>query len=148
MIVPFPRPPNYGGRFKREWFNYFVAAGGGWLAFGEKRYHLDRIGKRFLTVDPAASVKETAKPDPDWTVVSACGQTECGLLVWLGCTRVRCEVPDIIPHVAASYDQFKAGRAVIESGGTQKAVAQLARSNRLPSWALMNFVEYYPWGRD
>jgi phage terminase large subunit-like protein len=142
-------PPNYGGRFKRDWFRYYVRTGRmDRIAFGDKEYPLERIGKRFLTVDPAASVKETAKADPDWTVISAWGQTECGLLVWLGCNRVRVEVPDIIPHIAASYVRFRAGRAIIESGGTQKAVAQLARRHPLPNRSMMNVIEFNPRGRD
>jgi hypothetical protein len=42
-----------------------------------------------------------SKADPGYTAISAWGRTRCGLLVWLGCRRVRCEVPDIPAYVAA-----------------------------------------------
>src|SRR5262245_25331618 len=62
-------PPNYGGRFKADWFRDYLLDGN-FLVFGEKRYREENVRRRFLAVDPAASVKETAKDDPDWTVIS------------------------------------------------------------------------------
>lgn len=126
-------PPNYGGRFKADWFRYYTRADVYYRNFGEKKIHIDLITKRFLTVDCATSVKETAKDDPDWTVISSWGITSCGLLVWLGCVRLRVESPDIYPAVAIEYARWKAGKARIEGGGMQKGVPQTAKRFRLPT---------------
>ena len=139
-----------GGRFKAEWFRYYrrEAPQSEWLVFGDKRIHRDNIKRRFVTVDPAASVKETAKKDPDYTVVSSWGQSENGYLVWLGCKRKRVEIPDIAPLIAQEYQRFGAGKVIIESGGTQKGIPQLARRKSLANGNMMNVVEFQPGGRD
>ena len=138
-------PPNYGGRFKADWFRYYRradAAGNYWL-FGEKKYHKDTLGGRFVTVDPATSVKETAKDDPDWTVIAAWAKTTCGLLVSLACVRLRVESPDIYPALAIVYSRFKCGKAIIEGGGIQKGVPQTAKRERLPTAGEM--ANALPW---
>lgn len=128
-------PPNYGGRFKADWFRYYrrLDSVGHYRQFGDKKIHIDSVKSRFLTVDPATSVKETSKDDPDWTVISAWGLTPCGLLVWLACARLRVEGPDIYPAIAIVYALWKAGKARIEGGGMQKAVPQTAKRHRLPT---------------
>ena len=130
-----------GGQFKREWLRYYRASDRGqyWM-FGETAYAPDEVRNRFLTVDVAATVKKLAKDDPDYTVVSAWGVTRCGKLVWLDCLRLRCEIPDIAPHVAAMYARWRVGKAVIEGGGNQKAAFQLCQ--RHPSH--MNCIEFIP----
>jgi phage terminase large subunit-like protein len=143
-------PPNYGGRFKADWFRYYTpadASGNHWQ-FGDKKYHKDTIKRRFLTVDPATSVKETAKDDPDWTVISSWGKTECGYLVWLGCLRLRVEGPDIYPAIGREYVRWNAGKAIVEGGGMQKAVPQTARRHQLPDGTYMNIITYNPGGQD
>lgn len=137
-----------GGRFKQEWLRFYQHLPFDWLAFGEKKYRPSEIKKRFITVDAAASVKETSKPDPDWTVISSWGETPCGLLVWLGCLRLRVEVPDIFPAISQEYVKHGAGKARIEGGGMQNAVPQTARRLRLPSGAMMNVMTYMPGSRD
>jgi phage terminase large subunit-like protein len=130
------------GRFKREWLRYYTRHGTGY-ACGHRVIPAEQLRTRFLTVDPAASVAELAGHDPDWTAISAWGVAE-GLLLWLGCDLVRCEVPDIIPHVAAAYARHGCGTAYFEGGGMQKAVAQLARRWDRPR---LNVVELNPSGK-
>lgn len=139
-----------GGRCKPEWMRYYCRADavGNYWSFGPKKYHKDIINKRFLTVDAAASVKETSKDDPDWTVISSWGQTPCGLLVWLGCHRLRVEVPDIFPAIVQEYVKHRAGKARIEGGGMQNAVPQTAKRLKLPTGGMMNVVPYTPGSRD
>lgn len=136
-------PPNYGGRFKADWFRFYRNAGNNRWAFGDKVYHKDSINQRFLTVDAATSVKETAKDDPDYTVIAAWGRTTCGLLVSLGLVRLRVESPDIYPALAIMYARFKAGKAIVEGGGMQNGVPQTARRERLPTDA--ELAAALPW---
>jgi phage terminase large subunit-like protein len=133
-----------GGRFKASWLrHYHKEPGTGWLRFGgDKLYTLSDIRNRFLTVDPAATSVQLAKDDPDYTAVSAWGQTPCKLLVWLGCRIVRCEIPEIPEHVWQEYKRYSAGRAFVEGFGIGKGPAQLCR--RHPG--AMNVVEYTPQG--
>lgn len=140
--------PNYGGRFKADWFRYYSAAAPNRWAFGDKKYDKDSLRGRFLTVDAAASVKETAKDDPDYTVICSWARTPCGLLVWLGCLRIRVEVPDIIPAAAREYVKWNCGKGIFEGGGMQKGIPQTARRHRLPNGSFMNVVEFNPGGRD
>ncbi len=132
-----------GGRFKREWLRYYTRHGDG-FNLGGKMVPAAEVVQRFLTVDPAASVPQTAKSDPDYTAISAWALTRQGDLLWLGCLRLRVEVPDIIPRVAEQYRRHRAGMAYIEGGGPQKAVAQLARRWEQPR---LNVVEVPTAGR-
>ena len=140
--------PNYGGRFKAEWFRYYRVSAPNWLVFGDKKYRRESLHGRFLTVDAAASVKETAKDDPDYTVICSWARTSCGLLVWLGCLRIRVEFPDIVPAAAREYVKWNCGKGIFEGGGMQKGVPQTARRHRLPNGSYMNVVDYNPGGRD
>lgn len=136
-----------GGRFKREWLRYYTRRGAHfWL--GDRIYTEDEVRDRFLTVDTASTVKETSKDDPDWTVISAWGTARHGELVWLGCLRLRVEIPDIAPRIAEQYQRHRAQKARVEGGGTQKGVPQLARRQPLANGAFMNVVEVVPKGGD
>jgi predicted phage terminase large subunit-like protein len=139
-----------GGRFQRAWFanNRYRTAHGA-VRIGGQAYLWHDLRRKWLTVDPAASVPETSKDDPDYTVISTWAMTPCGRLLWLGCVRVRVEVPDIAPLVAREYERHGCESAVIEAGGTQKGIAQLARRQLLPgSQRYMNVVEYVPANKD
>ncbi len=125
-----------GGRFKRDWLRKYIVKGP-YLHFGDKAYTPLQLTGRFLTVDPAATAKELAKDDPDFTSISAWATTPCGKLVWLGCKLVRCEIPDIPPLVAEMYARHKAAMALVEGIGVGKGAAQLCK--RHP--AHMNVVE-------
>lgn len=139
-----------GGRFLRAWMRYYTRTDR-WYDFGADRIDMGEITNVFLTVDTAATVAETVKPDPDWTVIHAWatarvkGQT---YLIALGCVRDRMEVPEIPARVAGEYLRWGAGRAIIEGGGTQKGVVQLCRRFELPGKRGMNIVEYMPGTKD
>jgi predicted phage terminase large subunit-like protein len=115
-----------GGRFKKEWLRYYERIGTT-FKLGERMYPIEKVRTWFLTVDPAASVKETAKDDPDYTVISAWGYTSDGHLLWLGCDRARLEIPDIPPRMHTNYLRHRAQKAFVEGGGMQKGVGQSAR---------------------
>jgi predicted phage terminase large subunit-like protein len=130
-----------GGRFKREWLRHYRSEpGSNWLRFGEKLYTGDELQDRFITVDPAATVKTVAKSDPDWTVISSWARTPCGLLVWLGCRMVRCEIPEIPAHVWNEYQRHRAGKAYVEGFGIGKGAAQACQRHS----GRMNIIEFAP----
>lgn len=123
------KPISEGGdKFSAAWLRYYTPAERGqfWM-FDNVPYEPSEIKNRFLTVDPAFSEKKTSKKsdDPDWTVISAWGMTKCGKVVWLGCLRVRCELPDGPALVWRMYSRWGAQKAIIEGGGTQKGFFQL-----------------------
>lgn len=130
-----------GGRFKREWLRYWTRHATDGYNLGGKIVTPDRFLLKFITVDPAASVKETAKDDPDYTCISSWILTLDGDLIWTGCLRIRVEVPDIIPRVSQMYTLRACTLSFFEGGGTQKAVVQLARRVMNPR---MNVVELTP----
>jgi phage terminase large subunit-like protein len=132
------------GRFKRSWLRYYTKRGDWYVITEGKIYMPDQLKNRFLTVDPAATVKKTAKDDPDWTAISAWAMTPCGLCLWLGCERYRCEIPDIPNYVAPMYARHRAGKVLIEGFGIGRGPAQVCQ--RHPSH--MNVIEYTPNGKD
>ena len=102
----------------------------------------DRIKLRFLTVDPAASVADTA----DYTVVSAWGLSDADDLLWLDCHRGRWEVPDIAGQIVPLFERHRCSFVAIEGGGTQKGIVQLCqRHSRLGYTAVR---EVSPEGKD
>lgn len=140
--------PDEGNQFKDEWLRPYTYRDGWYLmGEGERPVSVEMLRNRFLTVDCAASVKETAKHDPDWTVISAWGLTPFGHLLWLGCRRLRCEVPDIARNVGAEYVTHRASRVYVESGGLQKGVPQLCRRHQLRPGAYMNVIEWNTSGK-
>lgn len=132
-----------GGRLRREWLRYYQRRGNVCQLAG-RAVLVDQIQTRFLTVDTAASVRETARDDPDYTVISAWGLAPPGDLLWLGCLRLRVEVPDIPSRIWEQYQRHQARKVYIEGGGTQKGVVQLVR--RFPQ--AMNVIEITPGGAD
>jgi len=137
-----------GGRFLREWLRFYTVDKHRQWRFGDDSFPVERIRNRFLTVDPAATAKSVASRDPDYTVISAWATNPLGHLVWLGCSRYRIEVPEIPARIAEEYLRHHADRVHIESGGTQKAVAQLTRAYKLDGHKHMNVIEYVPGSKD
>jgi predicted phage terminase large subunit-like protein len=134
--------PREGSAFKREWLRHYTRYGTGYCCGTNNGsptsvITLQEMNDRFLTVDTAASVKETTKDDPDYTAVSAWALVR-GRLLWLGCARKRIEVPDIPRFVGEQYTKHRARRAYVEGGGTQKGAPQLIRRHQSPA---MNVVE-------
>lgn len=139
--------PAEGNQFKAEWLRSYAIVDG-WYTFepGSRPVSFEMLRNRFLTVDTAASVKETSKHDPDYTVISAWGLTTFGQLLWLGCRRLRVEVPDIARHVAIEYRKHKATKVYVEAGA-QKGAAQLCRRHQFATGVTMNVVEWNTTGK-
>jgi phage terminase large subunit-like protein len=137
-----------GGRFKASWLKRWHLDSVGNYVLGGRKFAAQRMGGVFLTVDPAATVKESVKDDPDYTATSAWRESPDGDLVWLGVSRDRVEIPDIGDVVAAMYLRHGAGRVYCEGFGIGKGPWQLLRRHRLPSGALMNVIPVNPGGRD
>jgi predicted phage terminase large subunit-like protein len=130
-----------GGRFRREWLRWWKPYGTGYY-LDERLLLVDQVKLRFLTVDPAASVKDTA----DYTVISAWGLTKAGDLLWLDCHRGRWEVPDIPKQIAPLFERHRCTEVVIEGGGTQKGIVQLCQ--RHPRLGYTAVREINPEGQD
>lgn len=103
-----------GGAFKRQWFRYYDSTPDCPIAF--------------LTVDLAASLRETA----DYTVVAAWGLGSDRRLYLLDLARARLEGPDIVPLVRRIADERKASAVWIERVGFQLSLVQEARRASLP----------------
>lgn len=119
-----------GGRFQQAWFQKtFIDRGDSYTVDGDLIYYHEVW--RFITVDPAASVPETASDDPDYTVISTWTVTPRNKLLWQDCLRLRIEVPDIVPALQQVYDRWKPKFAAIEGGGMQSGVYQHANRTRM-----------------
>lgn len=126
------------GRFRRAWLRYYDRHGTSYR-LGPNRFidHPATLRERFLTVDSASTIKQTAGQDPDYTVISAWSFVE-GQLLWLGCSIHRVEVPEIAPLVAKQYQTHQARKVYFRPSGMEKAVPQLCRRHLNPP---MNVVE-------
>lgn len=137
------------GRFKPAWFaNRWRQTGQTTWWVGSNIIGLPQIRRRFLTVDTAQTVKQTAKSDPDWTVVSAWWELETGDVMWVGCRRERIELPDIPRVIAAEYARWQAGTCYIEEDGSGKGAVQLTRKHKLPDGTFMNIIGVGTGGKD
>lgn len=113
-----------GGRFKREWFRSYRWRGDYCVLItlaGEKAF-LPKQCLRFITVDPAASTSTAA----DWTVISAWCVSPWGDLVWLGCNRLKREIPDIVPEIGKAVRRWRPDFVGIEAIASNRAVYQIA----------------------
>jgi hypothetical protein len=123
------------GRFRAAWLRHYSRHGANYQ-LGHRVLEMVWITSRFLTVDPAATIKQTAGHDPDFTCISAWAYGD-GQLLWLGCVVIRCEVPEIPPIVAREYKLHRAQKVYFRSPGMEKAVVQLCQRHRDP---IMNVV--------
>lgn len=121
--------PAEGGTFKRDWLKQRWHVEGEWITFtlknGERRQISPWSLTRFITVDLATSIKETA----DYTVVSVWGYTPDNPpnLLMLDQFRERVEGPDILPAIHRMVDRWKVPAAFVESVGFQLSVIQSGR---------------------
>jgi phage terminase large subunit-like protein len=136
----------HGGRLRPSWIKRYVKRGHLYF-FGDKTYNAHDIRDRFLTVDPAATVQQTEKHDPDWTAVSAWGITPCGKLVWLDVQRERLEIPDIPDFVAGVYQHNNARKLYCEGFGIGMGPPQLLVRHPLPGGGYMNVIVYTAGGK-
>lgn len=111
-----------GGRFKREWLRWWRGHGTSFI-LDDRLRAADQARMRFLTVDSAASVKETA----DYTVISAWALLRSGDLIWLDCLRGRWEIPDIPLHIATLFERHRCTEVAIEGDGNGIGVVQLCQ---------------------
>jgi predicted phage terminase large subunit-like protein len=117
-----------GGRFRKEWFRVYTR---GSDQGGHPVYRL--AGKaegvplvscwNFITVDPAASEKETA----DHTAIVAFGVTPNRDLLILDVVRKRLPIDAIVPTIAGVCQRWKPSWVGIESAGFQIAILNAAQ---------------------
>ena len=117
-----------GGRFKKGWFKSYTL---GTDQGGHPIYRL--AGKtegvplvscwNFVTVDPAASEKETA----DHTAIVAFGVTPQRDLLILDVVRKRLAIDAIVPTIAGVCQRWKPSWVGIESAGFQIAILNAAQ---------------------
>lgn len=120
--------PMGGGMFKRSWFRYAEKNGSpDLLKLGEKGWLNIRNGRRYVTVDLAASTKTTG----DYTVIACWSSMKDGTLVLLDLVRERLEGPDIIPAITRALERT-GGEAWIETIGFQATLLQTARRLGMP----------------
>jgi phage terminase large subunit-like protein len=127
------------GRFKRAWLRHYFHYGSGFQLgpAGARIVLADKITLRFITLDSAATIKQTAGYDPDYTCVSSWALAD-GLLFWLGCMITRCEVPEIPALVAREYVKHKADMVYTCCPGTELAVPQLLHRHTSPRMNVVN----------
>lgn len=112
--------PMGGGMFKRQWFRYAEKNGSPDLfKLGDAGWRNVQSARRFLTVDLAASTKETG----DYTVIMAWAMFGEVLLL-LDVMRARLEGPDILPQIALMLNRHSAAEAWIEKIGFQATIIQ------------------------
>ena len=124
-----------GGRFKHEWLRRYYRRGEYYLLLTADGRPMDGTARpvdprdcwAFMTVDPAASLRDTA----DYTVISTWLVTPRNELLWLDCWRGRLEVPDIVPKLLSLHSLHHPRFVCIESGGMQQGVYQEARRTRM-----------------
>jgi phage terminase large subunit-like protein len=133
-----------GGRFKREWFRSYTKQGDYVVMLhpdeGQKLFKpAERL--RFITVDPAASEKQTA----DYTVISTWCVSPWQDLVWMDCVRVQKQIPDIVPIIQQAVLRWKPAYVAIEAVASNSAVLQLAHRASNPA---INARGVSPLGQD
>ncbi len=124
-----PQPAG-GGIFKREWFRYFTVEGDYYVlktSRGDKRIPKDVV-TRFVTVDPAASLKTTA----DYTAIGHWGLTPDGELLLLDVVRERIEGPEQVTLLRSLYDRWQPGFIGVEAVAYQLTLFQHLLRQGLP----------------
>ena len=127
-----------GARIRREWFRYYRIEPGepGWFILstpqGEKRVRMDE-GRRFGTVDLAASIKTSA----DYTAIGAWHLTPDNDLILLDLDRRRIEGPDQLPALWTMFRKWGLGYVAIERTGYQLTLIQAAVRSGLPARELV-----------
>jgi predicted phage terminase large subunit-like protein len=122
--------PAEGGLFRREWFGYYDLVDGGRVRLDDGVCLDPRSHIRFVTVDLAASLRESA----DYTVIAVWGlyRSNPSKLILLDLERERIEGPDILPRVHRAVRTWGAKSAYIERAGFQLAFVQAAKRAGIP----------------
>lgn len=117
-----------GGMFKRQWFRYAEKNGAPNLyLLGDNGWRNLAGARRFLTVDPAFTAKESG----DYTVIMAWAMWGDTLLL-LDVMRDRLEGRDIPAQIAVMLNRHRATEAWIEKIGAQVMLIQDAVRKGLP----------------
>jgi predicted phage terminase large subunit-like protein len=125
-----------GAIFKADWFRYYrtVTDDGSTGLYRLLQPEREAIvapmgaGKRYATMDLAASLKTTA----DYTVIGAFESTDHSDLLALDIDRRRMEGPDQIPALERMVGRYGLGTAWMERTGYQLAMVQTAIRRGLP----------------
>jgi predicted phage terminase large subunit-like protein len=128
--------PDEGGIFKREWFCYWHREVGNRQAIvldrkdgSPPRRFLGSQLVRFLTVDVAASAKQTA----DYTVIACWGMTPDKDLVLLDLHRARIDGPDQLKAIRKMHARWKTAWIGVESVAYQLTLVQTLVREGLPA---------------
>lgn len=118
-----------GGRFAREWFPRYRAAGDRyWMRPGAASVPAGDL-LRFVIVDPAATARESS----DYTVIGVFGLTPGNDLLVLDIVRDRLPIDKIVPAIERVCRQWGPEWVGIEETGFQLAIVNEARRNtKLP----------------
>lgn len=117
-----------GGMLKREWLKRYEKNGSPDLVKVNGTWRNVKAAMRYLTVDLAASTKDTG----DYTVIGVWASFKDGHLALLDVIRKRMEGPDIVPEIALVLNRHHCGAAHIEKIGFQTALIQTAQRQGLP----------------
>lgn len=117
-----------GGMIKRKWLTTRWTGNPHGMIETPHGWHDTRNLRKFLTVDLAASMKQTG----DYTVIGTFAILPDGYLALLDLIRERLEGPDILPQVALALNRHNAQDAWIEKIGFQTALLQDAARKGLP----------------
>lgn len=123
--------PDEGGIFKREWIRYWTEGADAsvlHLPEGKERRADTGTLERFLTVDLAASAKQTA----DYTVASMWAVTKERDLILLDRERVRFEGPDQGPLIERMHARWNCDWIGIEAVAYQMTLVQTLARKGLP----------------
>lgn len=121
-----------GGIFKRQWFRYWSGKqpGGYTLLKPDGTTELVAIAncQRFMTVDPAASTKDSA----DYFVIAVWAVTPNRELILLDIVRDRLEGPDQPALIRSMFDRWKVAQIKVESVAYQLTLFQALLRMGLP----------------
>lgn len=111
-----------GGRFKREWFRYYRRDDSSPDFIRSDYWRFKLTGRPvFMTVDPAASAKQTA----DYTTVGVYCVGANGELLWRALERFQAEIPDIPPVIARMVRRWHPLFVAVEAVASNRAVSQI-----------------------
>lgn len=137
-----------GGRFKREWFQWyrllpndpdFVVTGDYRAGDGERFRWRER--PIFQTCDPSASASQAA----DFFVLSTWLLTPKANLLWWDCERGKYEIPEQVQLCQRSYRRHRPQFVGVEEVLNQRALAQLLRRSTDPAMVVRSLS---PMGQD
>jgi predicted phage terminase large subunit-like protein len=131
--------PSEGGIIKRDWIGHYEVKESQYVirdVKGEIEYSIDPWKcLRFATVDLAVTKKDTAKADPDYTVIAAWIaflSSRGPILLLLDQKRDRLEGPDIEKEIVKMHEKWKFSIIAVEQIAGFIALGQQFKRSRLP----------------